>query len=102
MTKPHGVDRAGRPMDLIGQPLTPGIGSTPAVVVIEKEDALMAKAEQDGVYRLGKGHFKVRKGDVLPEGAELIEARAKQAAPENKAKAAPVENRAKADKKADD
>ena len=101
MTTPHGVDPSGHPLDLIGQRLTPGIGSTPAVTVITRKDNTMPKAERDGVYRMGRGQFKVRKGDTIPAGAELVEARKQDAAPENKAKAAPVENRAKSDKKAD-
>lgn len=87
------TDAAGRPVDLIGQPLKAGRGAVPGVTIITTGDA-MAKAERDGVYRLGTAQFKVRKGALLPDGAELIEERAKGKAPENKSKQAAPENRA--------
>lgn len=97
MTKPHGQDALGRPVDLIGQPLAVRPSPAPKVVILgAKEMQTMAKAEKDGVYTLNGGRFKVRAGDVLPEGAEMVtdEQRSKGAAPENKAKAAAPENRA--------
>lgn len=63
----------------------------------------MAKAESNGVYRLGESQFRIRKGDTIPEGAEftahvdatdeVVEERAEKAAPENRAKKAAPENR---------
>jgi hypothetical protein len=60
----------------------------------------MAKAEQHGVYKLGESQFVIRKGDPLPEGAELVtaeepadEERAKKAAPQNRSKGSAPENR---------
>jgi hypothetical protein len=56
----------------------------------------MANAKQDGVYTLDGGRFLIRKGDPLPEGAELDaaketpEAESEQPA-ETKAKSGPSE-----------
>lgn len=66
----------------------------------------MPKAEKNGVYTLNGHRFRIREGDALPDGAEMVEdapqARAKDAAPENKSKQAAPENRAaKSDKKAE-
>lgn len=93
------TDAAGRPVDLIGQPLRPGRGSVPGVTILTKEDA-MAKADSNGVYTLNGARFKVRKGGVIPEGAEFTadtdtDKRAKGKAPENKSKPSAPENRAK-------
>lgn len=81
---------------------------TAGLIITRQEQTTMAKADQDGFYTLPTGgRFKVRKGDVLPEGAvvegaamedvadEPTEERAKGAAPENKAKSAAPENRSK-------
>lgn len=95
MAKPYGTDPAGNPVNLIGAPLVEGRGAVPTVVVEGKEGVPMVKAERDGVYRLGKAQFKIRKGDNMPEGAELIEKRAKQAAPENKSRKAAPESKSK-------
>ena len=99
MTRPHGTDATGRPVDLIGQRLDTRPAPPPTLRVLnEKEMATMPKAEQDGVYTLNGGRFKVRAGDVLPEGAEMVgetEERAKAAAPGNKSKQAAPENRAR-------
>lgn len=100
MTKPHGtVD--GRPVDLIGQPLHPGIGSRPGVGITRKETATMPKAEQNGRYVLNGHYFRIRKGDVLPEGAEMVEERKEEAAPENRKLDAAPENRSKRASKKD-
>jgi hypothetical protein len=102
MTKPHGTDGAGKPVDLIGRPLRDTSASVPSVRITRKDerDVTMAKAERDGIYTLKGGRFKIRKGDVLPDGAVLdgaepeVEERAEKSAPENKAKKAAPENRA--------
>ena len=60
----------------------------------------MAKAEQNGRYMLNGAYFRIRKGDVIPEGAEMVEARKQDSAPENRKKSDAPENRAA--KKADD
>ena len=106
MTKPRGTDPAGLPVDLIGQPIHPGRGSTPGVIVIEKGATGMPKAEANGTYTDANGHrFRIRKGDELPAGATLdsaevaVEAddepeeRARGKAPENRAKAGKAEKR---------
>lgn len=67
-------------------------------ITIITEDEYMAenkKAPHDGTYKLGSDTFRIRKGDVLPEGAEMVsdtttdtattEQRAQQTAPQNKA-----------------
>lgn len=83
-----------------GQPVTAGNAEPPrgehsGVHIYTREEAPMAKADKDGVYRLGKTHIKVRKGGIIPAGAEPVEdKRAKPAAPENKSKAGAPENRA--------
>jgi hypothetical protein len=68
---------------------------TPGVHIVTREDTTMAKAKTSGSYELNGHYFKVRKGDVLPDGAvmagdepdaEPVEERAQKAAPENKAK----------------
>lgn len=106
MARPHGRDDAGRPLDLIGQPLGIRHAPPPQPFIVKRKDA-MAKADSNGVYILNGGRYVVREGDVLPEGAkfEAIDAdapnedqvaqRARDAAPENKRKQAAPENRAK-------
>ena len=108
MTKPHGTDVAGRPVDLIGQPLHAGRGSVPSITI--RKDSTMAKAEANGTYTINGRTFVIRKGDELPKGAEFtaeqpadLEARALKGAPENRAEGAAPENRSKrTSKKADD
>ena len=83
-----------------GRPVTTGRAGPPrgehaGVTFTKAEDAAMAKAEETGTYKVGRTHIKVRKGDVIPAGAEPIAQRKEDAAPENKAKAAAPENRAK-------
>lgn len=96
MTRPHGRDDAGRPLDLIGQPL--GVRHAPPPQPYIQEVATMAKAERNGVYTLNGLRYIIRAGDVIPEGAELdaedAEERAKGKAPENKSKQSAPENRA--------
>jgi hypothetical protein len=103
MARPHGTDGAGRPLDLIGQPLDVRPAPPPQPFIVKRKDA-MAKADSNGTYVLNGRHFKVRKGDPLPDGAEFTagaaidpdpEARALKSAPENKSKAGAPENRAK-------
>ena len=90
-----------------GQPLTADptaqpLGERPGVTFRTKE-APMAKAEQDGVYRLGRTHVKVRKGQVIPAGAEPVEARKQEGAAETRKLDAAPENRSKrTSKKADE
>jgi hypothetical protein len=74
---------------------------TPGVHIVTREDTTMAKAKTNGSYELNGHYYKVRKGDVLPDGAvmagdepepeaepveESTEQRAQKSAPENKAK----------------
>lgn len=101
MTRPHGTDAADRPVDLIGQPLHRGRGSVSGVGITRKDTSTMPKADRNGRYRIGRSIFRIRKGDPVPEGAELLEERAEGAAPENKAKQAAPENRKASGKKAD-
>ena len=84
----------GRPV-MMGDAAPPR-GEHAGVTITRAEDFSMAKAEQDGIYRVGRTRIKVRKGDVIPAGAEPVETRKEDAAPENKAKAAAPENRKKA------
>lgn len=93
MAKTYGKDADGAPLNLIGQRVE--VSTLPA----SPEVIHMAKAEKAGTYVVNGNRFHYNAGDVLPEGAELAEARAEKAAPENKAKAAAPENRAA--KKAD-
>lgn len=90
------ADRPAR--NLIGGLIHTGRGSVPGVHVIKREDTTMAKAKKNGSYELNGHWFKVRKGDMLPDGAVMdgdepepeAEERAQKAAPENKSrKAAP-------------
>lgn len=102
MSRPLDTDATGRVVNMIGKPVTAHRGSVSGVGITRKDGTAMPKAEQNGRYVLNGMYFRIRKGDALPEGAEMVEERKKDAAPENKAKAAPVENRAaKSDKKAD-
>jgi hypothetical protein len=104
MAKPHGRTADGRPANLIGQPLDVRPSPPPQPFIVTKEAAMAQgkTAPSDGVYTLNGGRFRIRKGDVLPEGAEFAErtpvdpeARALKSAPENKSKAGAPENRAK-------
>lgn len=87
-------------VNLIGAPVKPAL-TGPGVTVIRTEESTMPKAERDGVYTFPgkKARYGIRKGDPLPEGAELVpeasEQRAQKAAPENKAKQAAPETKAK-------
>lgn len=97
MTIPFGTDAHGRPVDMIGEPILPGRGSVPGVIITEVD--AMAKAHKDGVYTLNGGRFRIRAGDVLPEGAVMdeepvAEGRAVEAAPENKSRKAAPETKA--------
>jgi hypothetical protein len=114
----RGADPAGNPVGLIGQPLVPGRGSVPSLIIITEEDTHMAKlrkADSNGHYTLNGARFRVRQGDVIPEGAEFAsgeffstneesrvvrraapdEERAEQQAPENKSRKAAPETKAK-------
>lgn len=90
----------GPARNLIGGLIHTGRGSVPGVHVVTREDTTMAKAKSTGSYELNGHYFKVRKGDILPDGAVMAgdepdaepveEERAQKAAPENKSrKAAP-------------
>lgn len=92
------VSDSGQP--LTADPLAPPAGERPGVTIRRKEGDTMPKADKDGIYRFQTTYIKVRKGDVIPAGAEPLEARSLDAAPENKAKAAAPENR-KSGKKSD-
>lgn len=109
MTKQHGVDAAGVPVDLIGRPLVPGLGSTPGLTVIREEQKdTMVKASTRGTYTLHGARYRIKAGDVLPTGAVLDEQpapvvdeepdtdgkRKKGPAPDNRALAPAPENRA--------
>ncbi len=99
MTSPHGTGADGQPVDLIGQPfgLIPGPGV--GIHFVREDDPNMTKATGDGVYTLDGNRYVLRKGDSLPEGAEVEytaedepqdeqpAVRSKGAAPENRAKA---------------
>jgi hypothetical protein len=101
MKRPHAFTPDGTPVDLIGQPLghraAPGVG----VRIVTTGETAMAKADANGVYvTQNGGRFKIRKGDPLPEGAELVtaeepadEERARKAAPQNRSKGSAPENR---------
>ena len=103
MTRQHGTDAAGRPVDLIGRRIQTGRGSVPGVVIRTERDTTMAKADRNGLYTVNGRFFKVRKGDDLPEGAEMVEdaqptagkteQRAQQRAPENKARRSAPESK---------
>ena len=93
MAKPHGTDASGRPVNLIGQPMGVRPSPPPALYITQTENIAMAKVEQNGVYVLNGKRYRIRKGDVLPEGAQM-EQRAKKPAPENRAEKAAPENRA--------
>jgi hypothetical protein len=98
MTRQHGTDAAGNPLNLVGGVIHTGRGAVPGLMA--REASPMAKAENNGSYRLNGNEFTIRKGDELPDGAEFIpadstEERAQPKAPENKSKQAAPENRAK-------
>ena len=103
MGRPHDTDAAGRPVDLIGKPLEFRLAPIPGTgvgvrVIGAQEQTHMVKAERTGEYVLDGNYFTIKAGDVLPDGAELVDApvakRAEQDAPENRKKAAAPENRA--------
>ena len=108
MAKPHGRTPDGRPANLIGQPLDARPSPPPQPFIVTKETVMAdKKADANGTYVLNGRHFKIRKGDILPDGAEFTagapidadpEARALKSAPENKAKAGAPENRARGEK----
>ena len=99
MGRTHDTDADGRPLDLIGQPITDRIAPEVGVrVVVLQEGSAMTKAEQTGEYVLDGNYFVIKAGDPVPDGAEIVgepvEERAKPAAPENKSKQSAPENRA--------
>jgi hypothetical protein len=104
MTRAHGTTPNGQPVDLIGQPLHVGRGSVAGVLTVTERT--MEKAPYDGKY-LRDGHqFRMRKGAILPPGAEpLPDPNAApepepvvEEAPAKRSKGSAPENRAKADK----
>jgi hypothetical protein len=67
----------------------------PGVRIVPKENAMAGKtAPSDGTYTDGRGRFRVRKGQPIPEGAAFTAA-GDEGKPEKRAKKAPAENRAK-------
>lgn len=90
------IDLIGRPIDRLPEP-SPGIA-------IRKVDDMGKKATRNGLYKLNGFQFVMEKGQILPDGAEVlgpdgeaaeadvVEERAKPKAPENRKKPAP-ENR---------
>lgn len=103
MTRQHGTDAAGQPLNLIGGVIHQGSGSVPGLVITTPEESTMPKAPRDGKYTLNGARFRIRCGDPLPAGAVMDadpEERAQPKAPENKAAKAAPENRA-AGKKAE-
>ncbi len=100
MTKPRGVDAHGNDVDLIGQRIEAGTGSTPGVLVaVDEGRPYMAEQRTFERYHYNGSVIRVFTGDNVPEGAVKVEApaeRAKQAAPENKARKAAPQTKAKA------
>ena len=109
MTKPHGEDAAGQKLDLIGQPLQAGRGTSPGVGITRREESTMPKAESNGVSIDANGaRYIVTKGETYPDDHEFEalditapneEQRAQGAAPENKARQAAPETKSKSTKK---
>lgn len=58
-----------------------------------EEQERMTKADRNTTYTLNGHRFRIKAGDVIPEGAVLDEERSEKAAPENRAKKAAPENR---------
>lgn len=87
-------DWAGRPVTARVRPIAYELGGTPGIRILTEEDYEMAeKANKRGLYRLNGSQFRIREGDVIPDGAELVDERASNAAPENRAKKTAPENR---------
>lgn len=55
----------------------------------------MAKADKNGVYVLNGTRYQINEGDVLPEGAEMVEDEPVKESPESRKKGPAPENRAK-------
>ena len=58
-----------------------------------EEDEYMQKAPRTTKYTLNGLRYRIRQGDVIPEGAVLDEERSEKAAPANRAEKAAPENR---------
>lgn len=106
MTKPHGEDATGTKLDLVGQPIRAGRGTSPGVGITRREESTMPKAESNGVYIQNGMRYIVTKGQPYPDGAEFEavvepdpEERALKGAPENKARQAAPETKSKSSKK---
>lgn len=98
------LNRDGSPDTSFGiRPVDPELGRTPGVTVRDPEDETsMPKAAKSGIYTLNGKRFKIRAGDVLPDGAVMDdEQRAKGPAPENRKDGPAPQNRAKRGKKDD-
>jgi hypothetical protein len=108
----------GVPVDLIGQPLTPGIAQERGGLTFMEYDN-SNNAPDDGTYELDGVTYVARKGEPMPPGAEFsagelpaqeaadkleetalrgredyLDDRARNAAPENKARQAPEKKKA--------
>lgn len=74
----------------------PTRGLTPGVRFLEDKDVASNKAPEDGVYTLGAGRFRVKKGDAMPDGAKFskVEGKSKELrdAQSNKRGGRPTEN----------
>lgn len=74
----------------------PTRGLTPGIRFLEDKDVASNKAPDNGVYTLGSGRFRVKKGDAMPDGAkfEKIEGKSKELreAQANKRGGKPTEN----------
>lgn len=57
----------------------PTRGLTPGVRFLEDKDVASNKAPDDGVYTLGAGRFRVKKGDAMPDGAKFSKVEGKSA-----------------------
>lgn len=61
----------------------PRLGTVSGVTILEDEDMPDAsKAPDDGLYTLGKGRFKIKKGETLPPGAEFVKAKKEAVKPD--------------------
>lgn len=69
-------------------------------ILTHEEQEHMPKAERNTTYTLNGHRFRIKAGDVIPEGAVLDEERAADKAPENRAEKEAPQNRAATKSKA--
>ncbi len=69
-------------------------------ILTPEEQERMTKADRNTTYTLNGHRFRIKAGDVIPEGAVLDEERSAEKAPENRAEKAAPENRSAAKSKA--